>query len=196
MASLSQSIGRLLAVSVVTILAIILVSGSIALADIALLTVASVLVIITVSPFVGSPWRACDIFKCGPFGAIYTGPFSSENAFAIYACVALIFLIEIRSKRMALIYLLPLLLVLYATESRTSQIALGCAALIASIILFGKKRRMPSVSSLRKVNSKMSSGYVVVFGAIIPIIIVLGYYLILHAQPSSFSNRGGIWLRE
>lgn len=192
---LLQSFGRLLSVAIVLLLAFIFVSGTLSLADVCRIIVSSVLVIVLISPLIGKAWRACDIFKCGPFGAIYTGPFSSENAFAIYACVAILSLQLMESKRTAFAAMLPLVLVLYATESRTSQIALGCAFIAVILLKLWNASRTTEGMPGNANSLRISSGQVHFFGGVTVLIAVLGYYLIAHAEPSSFSNRGGIWIR-
>ncbi|WP_354172914.1 O-antigen ligase family protein [Arthrobacter sp. UYEF36] len=188
---LEQSLGRLLAVAILVLAGLGASISPISIEDICRIIVSSVLFILIVTAFRPEVWRACDIFKCGPFGAIYTGPFSSENALAIFACVGILCVLASRSVSIAFWTLIPLALTLYATESRTSQAALtGAIATWFSLVLWKKM----SVAGRSKLSGQLR------FQAGVVIVIVAGlfassFYLILTAEPSSFSNRGNIWIR-
>lgn len=189
---LAQSLGRLLAVSILMLTVLGITLSSFKVADLCRVIVISVLVICVIAPFRPSIWRACDIFKCGPFGAIYTGPFGSENALAIFACVGILCVFGSWSGRSSVFALFPLSITLYATESRTSQLALACAFgawAISSlwIKVRGDARIEGKVQYLR--------GQVLVFSLMVVGIFLMSIYLLLHAEPSSFSNRGNIWIR-
>lgn len=190
---LVQSLGRLLAVAIVLILAIILLSGNITLRDTCHLVAASVLFLTVISPIVDRGWRECDIFKCGPFNAIYTGPFPSENAYAIYAAIAMISAFHLR-RGVAALTVFPLVLVLFATESRTSQLALG-VAVFGALSLWLWRGVAGSAGSKPRGEAALSAGQALFFASLNASIMGVGLYLITHATPSLFSNRGNIWLR-
>jgi hypothetical protein len=193
---LERSFGRLLAVAILVILAVIVVLGQLTLADMCRIVVSSVLLMLVISPINMENWRQCDIFKCGPFDAIYTGPFSSENALAIFCCVAALCVAYLWSKTNGVLSLLPIFLILYATESRTSQLALVCAfaawfsSRAWSLWAIWRPRK-PKMEPYKEISDLQ----VFMFSTLNLGIFVVGFLLILTAEPASFSNRGNIWLR-
>ncbi|QOT16036.1 O-antigen ligase family protein [Paenarthrobacter sp. YJN-5] len=188
---LGQSVGRFLAVAILVLAGLLACVGRIYLEDVGRIIVCSVLIILMLTLFAGPAWRPCDIFKCGPFGAIYTGPFSSENALAIYACVAILFVLKTWSGTVSVLSLLPVLLTLYATESRTSQLAvvLGLAAWAFYLLCLKGTRRT------RDFHPDPSRGKRLVFQLTVAAIFCVGFYLVTNAEPAQFSNRGMIWIR-
>lgn len=128
------------------------------------------------------PWTDCTTFKCGGFGQLFQGAFESGNylgAVAGIACLASFWCCS-PTRSLQIISVALSLLVLYASTSRTSQLALvlGMAALCLSK-LFG-------------------SGLPRLVRAIAPLVaaapVCLGIWLVLQSGPSSFSNRGSIWI--
>ncbi|WP_165802662.1 O-antigen ligase family protein [Arthrobacter sp. Bz4] len=153
--------------------------------------VVAVLTMLILTPFNGTNWRPCDRFKCGPFGAMFTGVFPSENALAMFVSVAVIAVFLIPSWWVRSVALLPLVLALYATESRTSQIALLVGlAVWAMVHLVGRNRRVLG-SNVDPINQAIFR--IGALGALA--VYVLGFILINSASISTFSNRGGIWQR-
>ncbi|WP_431229541.1 O-antigen ligase family protein [Paenarthrobacter nicotinovorans] len=191
---LEQSLGRLLAVAILLFSAIILSVGNVDLKDLGLVVISSVLGILAISPLLGEDWRPCDIFKCGPFDAIYTGPFRSENALAIFACVTVLFVFLVHSKLHSLLSLAPICLALYATESRTSQMALF-AALGAWVLSLVWKKLTPSGFVQGVTLQRSLRAQTVMFSVAVLAILATAFVLILTAVPTSFSNRGNIWIR-
>lgn len=131
--------------------------------------------------FAPAPWRECTQFKCGPFGALLGGPFTSENYFAQIAAVALLISIGMRHSHAALASCgaLSAMIVLYASSSRTSQIALGVA--LISWYLWSRR-------SVRFLSAKP------LVAAVLPLsTVILGIVLVYRATPTDYSNRGYIW---
>lgn len=192
---LGQSFGRLLAIAILATSATIISIGRLQLIDLCRIVIVSLLIILIVSPFVSSVWRACDIFKCGPFGGIYTGPFSSENALAIFGCVALMCQIHAWSKLSGILTIAPIGLALYATESRTSQLALAGALIAWCVSVLWRSLAKRSAKNLELAASGRTHGQVTTFSVICFALFVLGFVLIVTADPSSFSNRGNVWIR-
>ncbi|MEV7663033.1 O-antigen ligase family protein [Paenarthrobacter sp. NPDC089316] len=192
---LEQSIGRFLAVSILVLAAFLACCGQISISDVGRIYICSFLLILILSSFVRDNWRPCDIFKCGPFDAIYTGPFSSENGLAIYACVAFLFVFRTWKTAPSILTLAPILLTLYATESRTSQLAMVLAvAAWAGHLLWTKflsRQREGKTLALGNKGSGSAQFYILA----VVTVFVIGYYLVLNAEPTQFSNRGMIWIR-
>lgn len=188
---LGQSVGRFLAVAILVLAGLLACVGEINVEDVGRVIVCSFLVILIATLATESVWRSCDIFKCGPFGAIYTGPFSSENALAIYACVAVLFVLKTWSGLVSILTLLPVLLTLYATESRTSQLAVLIGLLAWALYrLWMKVTGRP-----RDISIEPFKGRMFLFRSSVAAIFCLGFYLLVNAEPTQFSNRGMIWIR-
>ncbi|MET3721618.1 O-antigen ligase family protein [Arthrobacter sp. UYEF21] len=188
---LGQSLGRLLAVAILFLIAVCVAASRLDLKDICRIITISVLVIFLLSSFGHDGWRACDIFKCGPFGAIYTGPFASENALAIFVCVAILCTFASWTGKGSAWTLVPLGLTLYATESRTSQLALAGSLTIWVIVVLWKKAARPVGMDL-DVHLRKKAKFIVIT---ILAVFIASFYLLLHAEPASFSNRGNVWIR-
>lgn len=192
---LEQSIGRFLAVSILALAAFLACCGQITISDVGRIYICSFLLILILSSFSGDNWRPCDIFKCGPFDAIYTGPFSSENGLAIYACIAVLFVFRTWNTAASVLTLAPILLTLYSTESRTSQLAM-VLAVVAWIV---HRLWTKLLSHQRKANilapEYTGGGGAHFYVLAVVAVFVIGYYLVLNAEPSQFSNRGMIWIR-
>lgn len=192
---LFQSFGRLLAVAILIVAALIAMLGKLGIAELYRVITLSVLVILVLSITRTDNWRPCDIFKCGPFGAIYTGPFSSENALAIFACVAILCILGSSKPLNGAISLIPVGLVLVATESRTSQLALACSLSLMLILNLinradGSRAKGYKEKPLRHAVLKYN-----LVALIIAAVFATAFYMILSADPVSFSNRGNIWIR-
>lgn len=183
---LEQSLGRLLAVAILLLVGLGVPIFNVQIGDMFRVILVSILAMLVIAPLNTNIWRPCDIFKCGPFGAIYTGPFSSENALAIFSSVGILCALGLKSGKSAFWGSLPLALTLYATESRTSQLALG-AALAAWLISFAWRRAVGGSLSLRPQAVAYAVAAIAITG--------ISFYLMLNAEASSFSNRGNIWIR-
>lgn len=188
---LEQSFGRLLAVAILALIGVLASISRVSLEDVCRIIVISVLTIFVISVLIPNVWRACDIFKCGPFGAIYTGPFASENALAIFACVGILCTLSTWTGPSSAFTLIPLALTLYATESRTSQLALAGALGIWCFSLLWKR------ASTRNFKGRVSPFRLqgLILTMIISCLFITSFYLLLTAEPSSFSNRGNVWIR-
>lgn len=127
-----------------------------------------------------APWGACSAFKCGPFGQILTGPFGNENYFGRLACLAAVSAFMVWRGRFKWVAPLAAFLVLYATASRTSQLALIVAVVIAAVV-FGRARG----------NRSRHTWAAPWFAA--STVCGIGLYLVYTAGDADFSNRGGIW---
>jgi hypothetical protein len=125
----------------------------------------------------GNPWSDCSVFKCGPFGALFDGPFASENGFARIACLAALASLRHRDPRIAVLGSGTAALVLYASGSRTSQIAL-----VAALVAWSLCRPLPRGPRRLSLLSVVAAA------------VVAGTYLVSTAGPTDFSNRGSIWM--
>lgn len=183
---LEQLLGRLLAVAILILAGLGASVFNLRMDSVLHVITISILSMLVISPFTGNIWRPCDIFKCGPFGAIYTGPFGSENALAIFCCVGILCVVATWSGKRSLLSVFALALTLYATESRTSQLALA-GAIVSWLLSAAWRKALPGPGTLKAQR--------VVFSAAALMISATSFYLILNAEPSSFSNRGNIWIR-
>lgn len=183
---LEQSLGRLLAVAILVLISLGTAIFNLQLSDLCRIILISILTILLISPLQSINWRPCDVFKCGPFGAIYTGPFASENALAIFCCVALLCVFATWSGAASFWNVVPLTLALYASESRTSQLALVASLAAWAISVVWRK-------AFRTVRVLSQQG--LAFSFAVTTVAAVSFYLLFTAEPSSFSNRGNIWIR-
>lgn len=181
---LSQSIGRLASVLFVLLVVILCIISRLSLQIISKVVVMAVLSVLALTPIGGNNWRACDIFKCGPFGAIYTGSFASENGLAIIVSVAILCTFGFWQGWKSSAVLLPLVLTVFAAESRTSQIALIIAVAVWFLVRFGYRS-----------SAVVATGPRLLFVSVIAGIFVVGISLVYTSAPTAFSNRGNVWLR-
>lgn len=139
-----------------------------------------------VAPLAVSPWRPCDQFKCGIFDGMMRGPFSSENYLAYQAMFAgLLAVVTLRGfARVSAVVLT--LLVLLATESRTSQLAFVFGVAIYLVV----RALRPKVAT-----PHLSPGLAAA-RTLFPIAFpALAVWLIITADPTTFSNRGNVWIK-
>ncbi|QCB96553.1 hypothetical protein E5206_06115 [Arthrobacter sp. PAMC25564] len=191
--SLSLLLGRSLGVISLAVTGLILSLSSLTLRDLAGVIVVSVSFVYTIAPLTGDNWRSCDKFKCGPFGAMYIGPFSSENTVSMLCGVGILCgLIGYYSTRNFAAFGL-FALALYATESRTSQLAIAVALtawpLAAACARFMHRNTdtlHPTPGQWRLIVAVFSTGVAGLFWE--------GFKLLLEAQPADFSNRGTVWI--
>ena len=179
-----ESMGRLLSVLYLVLIVTFCIVSRLTISQAAHAITLGVLSVLVLAPLGGDAWRACDQFKCGPFGAIYTGPFASENGLAIIVAVGILSLMGSWRGRSSWFVLLPFLLTIFATESRTSQLALGAALSLWGWLLL----RRGSKAVGRK--SPLAVWTVAIGG-----LFATGLFLVYTSSPSAFSNRGNIWLR-
>lgn len=170
---------RLAPVLVWTMVVALICTRSLTFEDLTLIACAAFGLACVLASFVALPFTPCTQFKCGPFGALFAGPFTSENYFARLACVVLLCAFFNTNTRAKWLIVLTASFVLYATGSRTSQIALAAALLAAAVwVLLGLHER-----SMRQV-----------VGLVLPAgVLGVGLYLVYTAGPADFSNRGFIW---
>lgn len=190
--ALSQLLGRSLGIFSLAVVGLILSLCSLTMRDLAGVMVFSISLVYAIAPLAGENWRPCDQFKCGPFDAMYIGPFASENTVAMLCGVgALCAMIAYQTKfNLAAFGLFAL--ALYATESRTSQIAIAVAfavwPLAAVCTRFMQERtegRQTARGHRRLIVTVICAGIAALF--------LVGFRLVIDAQPSDFSNRGRVW---
>ncbi len=132
-------------------------------------------------------WRACDIFKCGQFGGMLTGPYTSENYVSLLLTATTALYVVAYGYRSSLPQVTLAILWLLATESRTAQNAL--LAILAIAICY--------TLLSKAVKTDFWSGRFLWFAAyrVLPFaMIALAILLAMTATPSTFSNRGNIWI--
>lgn len=123
--------------------------------------------------------RACSKFKCGPFGGQITGPFYNETTFAGLALLALIFALFQPDRALRVAAFTTSAFVLYAAESRTSQIAAITALAFAALWRFAPATALPAIRTALLVAPAS--------------IALLGLHLVYGSETAAFSNRGSIW---
>mgnify|MGYP001175520249 CR=1 FL=1 len=136
------------------------------------------------------PWRACDAFKCGVFGGMLTGPYTSENYVAQQVVIVTALSLVAYGIRASLPVLVLGTVWLLATESRTSQYAFiaGLGVMIVFTLL-RKAVVLPTMSRPGALRWLIASVSPLAF-------IALGVNFALTAEPTDFSNRGLIWIRS
>lgn len=195
--STAHLIARTTAVAALVLLGLLVTSGRLFLSDFCNLFVLSLLLILVASFGSQGLWRPCDQFKCGPFNAIYTGSFASENMLGQLAVVGLLFSLSAWFKGRNIVGIITLALALYATESRTSQIAMGVALLTWVVANYVQRKHR---SSLGRQRANTSLEFRNLLMLVIPtfataVVFSIGFYLLYTATPTSLSNRGNVWIR-
>lgn len=149
------------------------------------ITLASLLILLPLFP---SWFIPCDEvqFKCNRIDAILQGPLESGNLLGLAAamCAALL-VFNLGISRRSLVVMVFLLLVLYATMSRTSFIALG-----AAVGFFAVDRLLFRKPSFERIPDWLA-GTTAVCIAVVPMSI--GMYLVFTSDPDAFSARGAVW---
>jgi hypothetical protein len=182
----SDFFGRLAPVVLWACLGVLLASGAIPVESLQRTIVVVTCVISVAMPLMPDAFAPCSTFKCGLFGELLVGPFASENYLAQLAALSMIIgAFSFRGAlRISLMTLSTLLLV--ATESRTSQIAVAAGLLIGWVI------KTVTVNTGRS----MSPRTVVAAAWMAAITCAgIGCYLIYHLTDGDFSNRANIWAR-
>ncbi|WP_434618310.1 O-antigen ligase family protein [Arthrobacter sp. A5] len=166
------------------------------LTDLCRVSVLAISLVILPSLLMPGVWRACDKFKCGPFGGLYSGPFESENTAALFAVIGILSIFFCWKSGRSYSGIALMSLVLYATESRTSQLAFLVALLSWGLISITNNSRS---SSYLIVDEQRQSRRLIIslrfFRLLLVSIFASGFYFLVSAEPESFSNRGGIWIR-
>jgi len=177
-ASLTLVFGRLLPCIMWAFIAMLAATSRLNMSHVGIALAWALGVTAVLSLFVANAWEPCSKFKCGQFGGLFSGPFSSGNYFARLACLAILCAVFVGDQRLQKSVIACGLIILYATESRTSQLAL-----LLALAVWYVTTRLRSAPLARDLISRT-----------LPILAVLaGIWLIYSAEPSSFSNRGYIW---
>ncbi|TLM81685.1 O-antigen ligase [Pseudarthrobacter sp. NamE5] len=190
--ALQQILGRSLGILSLALLGFVFCLSKLQLRDVAAAMVLAISLMFAMSPLKGLSWRPCDKFKCGPFDALYTGPFQSENTVALLCGIGVLCAFLTYRDRKSVIVILTFALTLYATESRTSQLALavGVAVWPLAAIATSWCRKATTSRALTERSRLLivwaSLGTVALF--------IVGFWLVVEAEPSDFSNRGNVWI--
>lgn len=136
---------------------------------------------------VAEPWRECDKFKCSAVGALFKGPFVSENYLAVVATFTAIWWIGSKrsmGRRLGLVLALGTVL---ATGTRSALVALGVTALwaLVAFAFVQPSRENPATRRLPGVVAAVSSAGM----------ILTSLWMIQNAQEDTFSDRGNIWIQ-
>lgn len=192
-ADLQQIIGRSLGILSLTLIGLAFALSKLKLQDVAATVVLATSFMFMIAPLSGLGWRPCDKFKCGPFGALYTGPFHSENTVALFCGVGILCAFLTYAGRKSIITIVMFALTLYATESRTSQLALAVGLVVwplASLATSWCRRKGLNLSAL----ADRSRLITVAAGLGTAGLFIVGFRLVTEAEPSDFSNRGRVWI--
>lgn len=144
----------------------------------------AVALVAVVTPFLPEGVWSCSVFKCGVFGALLKGPFSSENHLAVLAalCLVLVLTCTVGALRWPTVALCVGLLL--ATGGRSSMIgaALGLAAWVVVR------------SAVRCRPHRSGPGAVVALGLPASFVAV-GLSLVYLSSTDDLSRRGAIWIK-
>jgi hypothetical protein len=144
-------------------------------------------------------WRSCDVFKCGVFGAIFQGPFQSENLLGQLTVVAIALLLYLPGRFSRVGGLACCLLILVATESRTSQIAAAALCLVYFGLWTVERLSRGASGSAQGLHARAVDWQRLlrfcVTGVLLLSITGTGLYLLWNSDYTDFSNRGGTWIR-
>lgn len=191
---LVQILGRSLGIISLALIGLAFAFSSLKLQDVAAAMVLAISSMFMLAPVSGGPsWRPCDKFKCGPFDALYTGPFHSENTVALICGIGILSSFVAYSGRKSIVTILMFALTLYATESRTSQLALAVSLavwpLASAAASWSRKKGL--ILRDQTVRSRLST---VAAGLGTAVLFIVGFWLVAGAEPSDFSNRGRVWI--
>ncbi len=137
-------------------------------------------------PFASDAWRACDL-KCGVFGGMLTGQYSSENFMGHQvAFIVALHLVAFGLSRT--LYVLPLAaLWLLATESRTAQYALLTTFAIVFAAWLGRR-------IVKKGPGRADTAAKRALVTLVPIAsVAVAARLVLTSTGDDFSGRGHVW---
>jgi O-antigen ligase/polysaccharide polymerase Wzy-like membrane protein len=130
----------------------------------------------------GPSWRSCDQFKCSVVGALYRGPYPSENFLAFLATMSLALSLTSLSGRSRSWALILGGATVLATGSRTALVV--CALSVAAFLVL---RRRPW-TRLGRDSLRYGSLFAFAGG-----VAGAGIYTLLHASSGLLSNRGEVW---
>lgn len=137
-------------------------------------------------PFIAGTVRPCSAFKCGAFGFVLAGPFSSGNymglCFAILGALVVLAPLSRPAKTVVFVFVGTALI---ATVARTSMLALAIA-----LVVYLTARSLER--STGRAPSSFVAGLMALAAAAIPM--AVGVYLIYTADPAALSNRGRVWM--
>jgi hypothetical protein len=147
------------------------------------------LVLVAVSDIAGviSPaaWRPCDQFKCSALGALFRGPYPSENFLAFVATMTLAWTLTSMRGGMRMYGAALCAATVFATGSRTALVVSAvCLLALAVSAGVGRVRARPATGVPWAV---ALSGALAAAAA--------GIYLLEHARTATFSNRGTVWIQ-
>lgn len=150
-------------------------------------TASIVLCVMTVTAAISdSSWTSCSsgrFNKCSPAGALYKSFAISENYIAIIAsCAFVAALVSLRGALRVLVVAQGLIVVV-ASGSRTGMVALGIAVVVATAARLAERRRLDTARAP-----------ITLYSMAVGLVVGVGTYLVLHAQPGGLSRRGGIWV--
>lgn len=188
---LSKTLGRSVAILSLALIALMVTASVLSLKELCDLTVLGISLAYSLSFLSEENWRPCDQFKCGPFDAIYTGFAASENTIAIICGIGILCTLVGRRGQMNWAALGLFWFVLYATESRTSQIAV-----VASVVawpvgaMWARRLRGNAIVGVKRQGGAMFPLLLLTLAALFAV----GFSLLVNAQPSDFSNRGSVWM--
>jgi hypothetical protein len=142
-----------------------------------------------VFPLLGSTWRPCDDTKCGQFGALFMGPYTSENFMGLQIAIATVLYIVTFGIKKSMPVIPLAVLWLLATGSRTSQIGILVAVCLAAIIWLGRS----ASPARRRKNDTLAKRLAL---STVPLIFIgISAQIILTSQRSDYSGRGLVWGR-
>lgn len=138
-------------------------------------------------PAVDGAMTACTEFKCGLFGELLKGPTASGNYLAQFAGMSMLVALFRMRGTLRVAVVSAMVLILVATDSRTSQIAVATGLAIGLLIKFrpGRSSRGP----LAYQTMALLAWPTVIAGS------ALGLYLIYTFDDGDFSNRANTWAR-
>lgn len=141
-------------------------------------------------PLVATSWRECDKFKCGYVGALYTGPFPSENYLAMLAAFTLATVALGLSGRLRVFAATLCAVTIVATGSRAGM-AVGAAVLLGALVFGWRRHRTSATGRAARAPVRRSMLLPLV---VIGVIAYFGISLAMNASGADFSNRGRVWL--
>jgi hypothetical protein len=147
------------------------------------------LFVIAVSDIAGivspAPWRACDQFKCSTLGALFRGPYPSENFLALIATMTLAWTLTSMRGRARFRGVALCASTVFVTGSRTALVA-SALSLLAFAVTARLRRDSLASAAVRSWPI-----------ALLPTtaIAAVAIYLLDHARNATFSNRGSVWIQ-
>jgi len=175
-----RAVARFVPVLTWPVVAIYILRARLTLREVSLAVISAFLIIAAAIPFYAETWHECSVFKCGPFGVLLAGPFNSENLLARFAGIVVLCGLVVADRYLASATIVVGALVMYATSSRTSLLAL-----VLALAVWGAVRIAPRLA-------RVSTPAIVVAGAA-SLILYIGWSQVLGASKDDYSDRGLIW---